>query len=331
MGRKINHPVHYEERLSLQPFMSEGQHGPTYTLYAVISHAGGGPNSGHYYAHVKSATGGWFEMNDDMVSRHGGAPTGMRNAYILFYIRDQHQALDAAIRTPLRSSVPPKPGVIAAMKKRKAPDSAEDDNRSSQTPSAPFIGPQIPPSLFSPTNSAPAIVQSPSAADPQAKLLKKKINAASQSKSAPTALGALAQYSDGDSPVDDIGETVPPNGTGDPPSSPTSRSVASSPITKLRKPAPIPASSFYGSSPPSANPKKRKSLDSDDAPSSKSSGEDWARTPLSVGMTFSSPLRKRPAFAKGGTPFSRLKGANNLHTNSTITQYGGKKKKRLIM
>ncbi len=27
----------------------------------------GGPNSGHYYAFVKSKEGRWFEMNDDMV------------------------------------------------------------------------------------------------------------------------------------------------------------------------------------------------------------------------------------------------------------------------
>ena len=88
MGRKIGHPVRYDEQISLQPCMSEGEFGPTYSLYGVISHAGGGPNSGHYYAHVKAANGQWFEMNDDSVMRHGSAPTSMKNAYILFYIRE---------------------------------------------------------------------------------------------------------------------------------------------------------------------------------------------------------------------------------------------------
>ncbi|PCH40869.1 cysteine proteinase, partial [Wolfiporia cocos MD-104 SS10] len=87
MGRKIGHPVKYDERLSLQPIMSDGQYGPTYSLYGIISHAGGGPNSGHYYAHVKSADGHWYEMNDESVSRQFGSPTTMKNAYILFYIR----------------------------------------------------------------------------------------------------------------------------------------------------------------------------------------------------------------------------------------------------
>ena len=73
MGRKIGHQVNYGERICLQPIMSEGQHGPVYNLYGVISHAGGGPNSGHYYAHVRAANGQWYEMNDDAVERRNGA------------------------------------------------------------------------------------------------------------------------------------------------------------------------------------------------------------------------------------------------------------------
>ncbi|KZT29259.1 cysteine proteinase, partial [Neolentinus lepideus HHB14362 ss-1] len=87
LGRKIGHPLKYEERLSLQPYMSDGQYGPTYSLYGVICHAGGGPNSGHYYAYVKASDDKWYEMNDDSVTPHHGTPVNVKNAYILFYMR----------------------------------------------------------------------------------------------------------------------------------------------------------------------------------------------------------------------------------------------------
>ncbi|EGO02032.1 hypothetical protein SERLA73DRAFT_49755, partial [Serpula lacrymans var. lacrymans S7.3] len=87
LGRKIGHYVKYDDRLGLQPIMSEGQFGPSYSLYGVICHAGGGPNSGHYYAHVKGGNGQWYEMNDGMVSSQRNSPVGMKNAYMLFYIR----------------------------------------------------------------------------------------------------------------------------------------------------------------------------------------------------------------------------------------------------
>jgi len=48
--------------------MSQGQHGPTYSLYGVICHGSSPSNSGHYYAHVKSAKGAvWHEMNEESV------------------------------------------------------------------------------------------------------------------------------------------------------------------------------------------------------------------------------------------------------------------------
>jgi len=59
LGRKIGHHVDYDEHLSMQPYMSEDQFGPTYSLYGVICHAGGGPNSGHYYAFVKGGGDLW--------------------------------------------------------------------------------------------------------------------------------------------------------------------------------------------------------------------------------------------------------------------------------
>lgn len=97
-GRKLQHPIRYDDRLALQPFMSDGQFGPSYSLYGVISHAGSGPNSGHYYAHIRGSNGSWYEMNDDSVEQRSGA-LNMKNAYVLFYIREKGQALEAALNT----------------------------------------------------------------------------------------------------------------------------------------------------------------------------------------------------------------------------------------
>ena len=151
MGRKIPHIVRYDERVSLQPVMSEGQHGPTYSLYGVISHAGGGPSSGHYYAHIKDATGQWYEMNDDSVTPAHQPPLGLKNAYILFYLRDKGQALDAAISLGTSGPKPSKNGVAAGMKKRKAVESEDEDEADSPSVSTPskgrFTGPLLPSSI----------------------------------------------------------------------------------------------------------------------------------------------------------------------------------------
>jgi ubiquitin C-terminal hydrolase len=45
------------------------QAAPQYRLFAVLVHAGYTADSGHYYCYVRSAAGGWFEMNDDEVTR----------------------------------------------------------------------------------------------------------------------------------------------------------------------------------------------------------------------------------------------------------------------
>ncbi|KAF9443321.1 cysteine proteinase [Macrolepiota fuliginosa MF-IS2] len=83
LGRKIGHHVTYDEHLNLQPYMSKDQFGPMYTLYGIICHAGSGPNSGHYYAYVKSRLGKWHEMNDEVVSGLSGPPVNKKMAYIL--------------------------------------------------------------------------------------------------------------------------------------------------------------------------------------------------------------------------------------------------------
>ncbi|KAJ1308891.1 hypothetical protein OPQ81_004578 [Rhizoctonia solani] len=86
-GRKIVNPITYPEVLDLQKFMSEGQKGKKYVLNGVINHLGGGPNSGHYIAHVKGADGRWAAMDDELVTSCSGPPLGHKNAYVLFYIQ----------------------------------------------------------------------------------------------------------------------------------------------------------------------------------------------------------------------------------------------------
>jgi ubiquitin carboxyl-terminal hydrolase 36/42 len=82
-------------------FSNFGQYGPQYTLYAVISHVGTGPNSGHYYAHVKGSDGSWYQANDEVIIKTTPTTiTGRRNAYMLFYIRTPGESLDAAINLP---------------------------------------------------------------------------------------------------------------------------------------------------------------------------------------------------------------------------------------
>ncbi|EJD01524.1 cysteine proteinase [Fomitiporia mediterranea MF3/22] len=147
MGRKLQHPIRYDEVLSLQPAMSEGQHGPTYKLYGVISHMGGGPNSGHYFAHVRGGDGQWYEMNDDSVERvHKPEPLNMKNAYMLFYIRQKGEALAAAVHGGGFVN-----GISLSKKRKELSDEADkmDEDEKEKTGSRSFIGPIIPPHLVS--------------------------------------------------------------------------------------------------------------------------------------------------------------------------------------
>ncbi|KAJ7572496.1 cysteine proteinase [Mycena floridula] len=181
LGRKISHAIQYEERLSLQPYMSQGQYGPTYTLYGIICHAGGGPNSGHYYAFVKSKDGHWHEMNDESVS--SSSFSNRKSAYMLFYLQNKGQRLESVVRAPPAFT----PSTVAAsMKKRKAPDAQEEDKGSKV--SSPFIGPVLP-------DSPDAKRRKLSEVDPQADLVKKKIEEANKKSGA---MDSLASYGSDD-------------------------------------------------------------------------------------------------------------------------------------
>ena len=179
--------------------MSSGQFGPSYSLYGVTCHAGGGPNSGHYYSFVKSKEGRWWEMNDEMIQMTGMA-TDKKNAYMLFYIQDKGQGLQAAMKVPssnhtISSATPMKNGLAAGMKKRVQKDGGTDDEDKGVKVSPPFIGPLIPSPITVKNDTHP-----PSVADPQALSLKSKIKAVAEDNARRT-LANLGNY-DSDNGVD---------------------------------------------------------------------------------------------------------------------------------
>jgi len=226
LGRKIGHHVTYDETLNLQPYMSKDAFGPTYTLYGVICHVGGGPNSGHYFAFVKSRTGKWYEMNDEIVSPHQGSPLNKKTAYILFYIRNKGQGLQAVVKSSLNGIHKEKESLTSGMKKRgreQEDDNADEDREDDvgervDTPHGNFIGPLLPspmnkssPSIGSPPKKAKmhhyniSSEESSKEADPQAEKIKQKIQAAKavNQVKATKALAVLENYDSSDTNGDE--------------------------------------------------------------------------------------------------------------------------------
>ena len=86
-GSKISRPVAFAERLSLSGHMADdSEPAPTFTLFAVVVHAGFSVSSGHYYAYVRAA-GGWHLMDDSFVRQVSLATVLASDAYMLFYQR----------------------------------------------------------------------------------------------------------------------------------------------------------------------------------------------------------------------------------------------------
>lgn len=327
----------------LQPAMSEGQHGPSYSLFGIICHAGGGPNSGHYFAHVKAANGRWYEMNDDIVSSHHGTPLGMKNAYVLFYMRDRGQSLEGAINRSSQVVGGAKSSIIGGMKKRKNVDLDEEDI--GVKAEHPFIDPLLPSPIPNDVGDKQSATTT-SASDPQAASLKKKIAAITTTPS--TALTSLAQYDEDDHLDSSSGsiqleskattslESSPPP----PPSTDSPQSPSSSDHTSI---AQIPASSsdtlrFNGVAPSSfyasrtKNERKRKSpIEEHD---SKSNSKRHAVSPMRTPSPKQTPHAKRreSSFGSGAVnPYSGLLGNNPLRNSNfrhRPRQYG---KKRMII
>ena len=361
LGRKIGHFVHYDERLSLQPVMSEGQYGPLYHLYGIISHAGGGPNSGHYFAHVKAANGRWYEMNDEMVSPQHKPPVDMKSAYILFYMKDKGQSLDAVVRSTeaIPSTTPSaKSSIVGSMKKRRV---VGDDEDVGVKVDRPFIGPLLP-SPIANSDACPSSSSNP-APDPQAVSLQKKIAAATKSSDA---LSSLALYGDDDStdspteprptdsdtPTDSPTATLPP--TSSLPSEATSDASTASTATNTPPFDGITPSSFYATptSMPAynshnsqLNDKKRKPSDSDTDDDGDDEGpppSGTSRHSQSPPSTFTSkqghghhhnrshsphhPFRRKSFGGGAVNPYNRAVGNNTLFHKKKYTM-----KRRMIM
>ncbi|KAJ4816232.1 Ubiquitin carboxyl-terminal hydrolase 25 [Rhynchospora pubera] len=87
-GAKINRKIEFEEVLLLSSFMFNGNQGSQteYSLFGSIVHAGFSPDSGHYYAYIKDASGNWYCCNDAQVCRSSTQEVLSERVYILFYI-----------------------------------------------------------------------------------------------------------------------------------------------------------------------------------------------------------------------------------------------------
>lgn len=108
-GGKLNDAVSYDRTFDISPYMAAGSSGGRYSLYAVVCHSGSGPHSGHYTSRVQSTDGkGWYVMDDSSVYPLAGgqAPLGLREAYLLMYIREKGGKADKADHAAAAATAP---------------------------------------------------------------------------------------------------------------------------------------------------------------------------------------------------------------------------------
>ncbi|XP_009417058.2 ubiquitin carboxyl-terminal hydrolase 25 [Musa acuminata AAA Group] len=88
-GGKINRNIEFDEALGLSEFMFNMSQDPEpeYNLFGSIVHSGFSPESGHYYAYIKDASGRWYCCNDAQVSLSSRQEVLSEKVYILFYVR----------------------------------------------------------------------------------------------------------------------------------------------------------------------------------------------------------------------------------------------------
>jgi ubiquitin carboxyl-terminal hydrolase 36/42 len=274
-------------------------------------------------------------MNDESVTPNRGPPVSVKNAYILFYLQDKGQALEAVTAVPNHAVVSPKVSVVAGMKKRKVVENGdEDDEDTGVRTSHSSIGPQLP--LLAPEpDGTDARCQRADSPDRQAVLVKKRIEAVSKAQGA---IKDLVSYADSDAEPSEVnvgGEEKP------------TATIASSPAPALPpssspvlSSASVPAARFYGSSTPNTSLsvlKKRKSPDAE----SQEENKDHARKPLyfaspkSKGFIspatrngyYSGPIKRKSYGAVN--PYTRVAGSDNLSAVRRPDQFKyGKKNRR---
>ena len=97
-GTKIDKFVQFDTSLDLTPFMSKSkmyrERGQriTYTLYAVLVHAGKYSNCGHYFSYVMTANNQWFLCNDSEIRGATKRNVLQQHGYMFFYQRDSRKA-----------------------------------------------------------------------------------------------------------------------------------------------------------------------------------------------------------------------------------------------
>ncbi|KAG9412021.1 Ubiquitin carboxyl-terminal hydrolase 36 [Aphanomyces cochlioides] len=123
---KLKKHIEFAETLNLNQgkILTKPIADASYSLTAVLVHAGASPDCGHYYAFVKSPAGTWHEMNDETVRVVNINTVLQQRAYMLFYTRKTAKpfkpvvAPKAEVTAPLpvqqevRKPVPPIPANI---------------------------------------------------------------------------------------------------------------------------------------------------------------------------------------------------------------------------
>ncbi|KAH8926491.1 cysteine proteinase [Atractiella rhizophila] len=102
MGKKINGPVGYPERLNIAPYLSQNEGPEWYKLYAMTAHHGGSPNSGHYISYVHTPRG-WVEFDDSSRTTVTGFPQYKNSVYLLYYLQERNRE-GHSDRTPTSST-----------------------------------------------------------------------------------------------------------------------------------------------------------------------------------------------------------------------------------
>ncbi|KAL6570561.1 Ubiquitin carboxyl-terminal hydrolase 25 [Orobanche gracilis] len=92
-GGKVDKSIAFDETLVLSSHMSKGNKDahPEYNLFGTIVHSGFSPDSGHYYAYIKNATGRWYCCNDSYVSVSTLQEVLSEKVYILFFSRTKQR------------------------------------------------------------------------------------------------------------------------------------------------------------------------------------------------------------------------------------------------
>lgn len=141
-GKKISGSIQYPEQLRLREYMSDPEsEDPQYRLYAIVSHSGSGPHSGHYYAHVRAGNQKWYGMNDSSVSTSSiQQALTQRNAYLLFYERVNRLGDVLNFSAPKATGQSQQSQTNGSLKRK---ERDEDDDEDTKSQGSPFPAQQI--------------------------------------------------------------------------------------------------------------------------------------------------------------------------------------------